>query len=324
MNDKNAMSITSNDVKLFKHLDSLQALQNGQSSPVMLHISPTNLCNMKCSHCCFFGRNRTQNLSLDIIQAAVDSFSKYGLKSLELTGGGEPTLYPEMGALMEWLKETGWPVGMNTNALSIHNVPTWDAFRWVRVSLNILNVESDADDFLRNVRFIQDTGTRVTACYIVSKDYTDESIERVLRFADTERIPTRLAPDCIQKKPDIAKLIQRLEDSFGNDLCESEFVFLSSFNVYLEDRQDDRCYLHLLKPFLYTDGWIYDCPSSELSYENNRTMKPKFRVCKWDQIHDHYKWPPKPRHQTCHYCKYAEQNRILRAVLERTQDNEFC
>ena len=41
-------SYTSNTVKLLKHMDKLQELQKGRSSPIMVHMAVTNKCNLNC------------------------------------------------------------------------------------------------------------------------------------------------------------------------------------------------------------------------------------------------------------------------------------
>ena len=43
-----------------------------------------------------------------------------------------------------------------------------------------------------------------------------------------------------------------------------------------------------MKPFLFTDGYVYACPSAELSIENNYNYVPEsqFAVCDIDGIED--------------------------------------
>ena len=65
-------SITSNEVKLFKHLDRLQDIQNRIIRPVLLHLSTTNKCDSDCMHCCFSERDKSLEMDYsDTINAVI-------------------------------------------------------------------------------------------------------------------------------------------------------------------------------------------------------------------------------------------------------------
>jgi len=325
----NALSVTSNVAKLFKHLKELGRIQQGVLCPPMFHISPTNLCNMNCGHCCFSNREKSLSIGYDDLCDALSSiFSISGgcVKAIELTGGGEPTLYEQINRLIREIKGHNDPaIGMNTNALSVKRVGSgeYGMLDWVRVSLNILSNPRWNEKFEENVRYLIDHTKKVTACYIVpQKNPSYDGLKRAVEFANKLNIPTRIAPDCIQSLDGIKQLIQRIGmTSVGID---NELVFLSDFNVYLEERQNGHCYMHAVKPFLYTDGWVYACPSSELAVENDRTMQPEYRVCHMTRIKQYYSKPLEVRHHACSYCKYAEQNAIIDLLFAETENNEFC
>ena len=77
---------TSNHVKLLKHLDRLQLIQDGKRpSPVMFHMSPCNACNLTCSFCCYANRNLKQMLTLDQAKKAIDSFHELGTRGMEFS-----------------------------------------------------------------------------------------------------------------------------------------------------------------------------------------------------------------------------------------------
>ena len=56
--------------------------------------------------------------------------------------------------------------------------------------------------------------------------------------------------------------------------------------------------IYMVKPFLFTDGYIYACPSAELSIENNYNYVPEsqFAVCDIDGIEEFYAQGPTLRH----------------------------
>jgi len=324
-NQNQKFSITSNEVKLFKHMDNLKSLQQGNVRPVMFHISPTNKCNMGCSHCCFSGRVKHLKIPFPSLKSAIDQMAKLGVKSIELTGGGEPTLYEEINELIAYMKKKGFSIGINTNGLSINKVEDWGLFNWVRVSLNVLDLPSkEFEKFNNNVRFLK-SKTKVTACYIASNGVDETKLRRVVKFAKSHKLPTRIAPDCIQQKGEIRALIDEIRTILTiGDLLDNDYIFLSDFNIFLGERKDNVCMIHMIKPFLYSDGWVYACPSSELAVENDRTMNPEFQICRMERILEYFVSRFEVKHFNCSYCKYTNQNNLLDAVVQETDDNEFC
>ena len=68
----NKYSITSNRVKLFKHLKKLQVIQRGIQAPILLHLSLTNKCDSNCIHCCFSEREKNLSLPFDLAVKAIE------------------------------------------------------------------------------------------------------------------------------------------------------------------------------------------------------------------------------------------------------------
>jgi len=78
-------SFTSNTAKLLKHLDKLKVIQDGGTpSPVMVHISPCNPCNLTCSFCCFANRAMKEMLTLEQVKKALYAFRTLGTTGMEM------------------------------------------------------------------------------------------------------------------------------------------------------------------------------------------------------------------------------------------------
>lgn len=321
----NKFSITSNDIKLYKHLDRLQLLQNGVASPVLLIISPTNKCNLNCDSCCFSDRDKSLELDYEYLKDCLIQFKNLGIKSVELSGGGQPTLYKHINELIDFIyDDLKLDLGMNTNVISLSPIiDQANKFKWIRLSLNFLDVNmfrasSFIDKVEKQINLLQ-SSTNVTACYVVSKNLRTMHLKEVISFAEENKIYTRLAPDCIQKQEGILNLIEEIKP-FVKD---SEYCFVSDFNVYFNERVDNFCAMHFLKPFLFTDGFVYVCPSFELAEENTKDVSDKFRVCKGNEAYKYYSENFEIFNHSCSYCKYAKQNEILYSVLKETDFNNF-
>ena len=80
-------SFSSNLTKMLKHMDKLEAIQQGKPpSPVMAHISLTNACNLTCSFCCFANRDISEKMPTEMVLKALDSFRAIGVTGVEFTG----------------------------------------------------------------------------------------------------------------------------------------------------------------------------------------------------------------------------------------------
>ncbi len=317
----NPYSITSNEAKLFKHLDSLQSIQKGVPKPVMLLISPTNRCNSNCAHCCFKDRDKSLEQDLEYIETVVTQFNALGIKSVEYTGGGEPTMYHHINKLIDFCDNLLLQQGMNTNCLGV--VENLVKLKWLRVAMNVFDSGNDKmiDMFKDNVSSLLGH-VKITSCYIVAKEIGLDNIGKVIDYANKMNITTRIAPDCIQEKKGIKRTIHDIKNIL-KIRTDNEYCFCSDFNVYLDKRPNDFCAMHLLKPILYTDGYVYVCPSSELDINNGRDLIKKYRVCRGDESYEYYNKGITAFHHDCEYCKYAKQNELLYYLLMETENNAF-
>jgi len=311
-------SHTSNTVKLYKHLDRLVKLQSGVVSPIMVHLSPTHKCQMHCAHCCFKNRHdKTLEMPLEVMIEGINQFYVLGTRAVEITGGGEPTLYSHINETITFLNSLGMHMGINTNALESQRVEHWECFDWVRVAFNAL-------DFYDNINIdpIRKSGAYISGCYIWNDLTTLETFKKIVAFASEHKIVCRIAPDCIKSLKEIDQAVESVREivkEFGN-----EYVFLSDFNIDTY-RHNNNCYLHLIKPFFYTDGFVYPCPSMELAHEHDYQVNHEYRVCRYDDVLNFYRNDAlNIPERTCSYCKYAKQQIVLEEVLTETTFNEFA
>ena len=132
---------TSNHVKLLKHLDKLKKIQDKKPpSPVMVHISIINACNLTCSFCCCANRPIKDRLPKEKVMQALDSFHRIGVKGLEFTGGGEPTLHPDFIEIVKYAHSLGFKMGLVTNGAMIGQKrkikkEVIELFTWVRLGM---------------------------------------------------------------------------------------------------------------------------------------------------------------------------------------------
>ena len=349
-------SYSSNLTKLLKQLPKLQNMQEGKpASPVMAHMSITNYCNLTCSFCCFANRDISEKMPTEKVFQALESFKQIGVTGVEFTGGGEPSIHPHFKEIVHYAKDLGFSLGICTNAARFGmdrpiKKDIVELFDWVRMGMYGFYEGYDYD-----LRIFEGTNCKPSAAYVwdenldtsknpnIKGDWSDVKNKRVLskKFQTTEnfirmldwveenKIPCRIAFNAIKDVKETAKDIETIRGiihSYEKDRGRKlQSAFLSDFN-FKGERRNDHCYMHMVKPFLFTDGYIYACPSAELSIENNYNYVPEsqFAVCDIDGIEEFYSKPPTLRHHACHYCKYAMQNELIDDVLTDTIHNDFA
>ncbi len=345
-------SYTSNHIKLLKHMDRLLEIQNRKSiRPIMLHVSPINACNLTCSFCCFANRDLTERLSLEQMKDCISQFRELGLSGVEFTGGGEPTLHPQFNDIVEFCYKLGLAVGLCTNGARLGKVENWEHFSWVR-----LGMYGFYEGYEYDLQPLREKGVEISAAYVwdeawkssknpnitglwqsskkkVKTKVLQESSKffEMLTWVENEKIPTRIAFNAIKDislvKKDINTIRGQLKE-YETLRGPLEHAFLSDFN-FKGERRNDHCYMHLIKPFLFTDGNVYVCPSAELSVENNTNVNEEFKLCSWDKVSETYGQIVKSglgyrRNHGCKFCKYAMQNELIDDIMIPTIHNEFA
>lgn len=145
-------SFTSTGEKIFYHQELLEKLRNGSGMPVSAWIAPTDVCNAKCSFCSV-GERAGDVLPFGVIMGFVDQLHALGLKSVTLSGGGNPLLYKckltgkDITDVIDYVHGLGIQVAMITNGMRMQTYEdgrtswvnmrpeTLDKLTWCRISM---------------------------------------------------------------------------------------------------------------------------------------------------------------------------------------------
>ena len=349
-------SFTSNHVKLLKHMDRLQLIQSGQRpKPVMFHMSPCNPCNLTCSFCCFANRNLKEMLTKEQMIKAVDQFAELGVLGMEFTGGGEPTLHPDLDFMIEYIYNKGIKIGMVTNGSRLRKVKNWHMVEWVRIGMYGFDEGYDYD-----LSVFDGLPTRISAAYVwdgaletsnnpnvtgqwadptnktgkkmlAKARYKEENFIRMIKWVEEKKIPTRIAFNAIKDTKETAKDIEQIRGILNKYEAENgplKHAFLSDFN-FKGTRRNDHCYMHMVKPCVFTDGNVYVCPSAELAPEMGYHVHQSLKLSDIDGILDFYNTQVggadvTRRHHACSFCKYAYQNELIDDIVTETEHNQFA
>jgi organic radical activating enzyme len=243
-----------------------------------------------------------------------------GLKAVIVTGGGEPTFYPQFNTLVNWLKEKNLKLGLITNGTNDicgkEKVNVWDDFNWIRVSLNFLNGK------LREVKVPQIKGDLGFSMVFQKQD--PEVFKQVRNVADNLKAKyVRILPDCTLSEADMKKeydniheIVDKLNDNrfFVQDKIPAQAVL-------------PECHQSHLRPFLQATGQVAPCDCFMLNKNENgeafRELIDKFDVLSdpgnplsyVDYLEGRYKPNFNPQHD-CNGCAFVENNGILQSLVD--------
>ncbi|MEZ4667558.1 MAG: radical SAM protein [Anaerolineae bacterium] len=117
--------------------------------PITFEVWPSLTCNARCPLCTYALNNarleadRSENLfvaDVSTYKRIFESFRQAGVHSLIITGGGEPTLHPQVADLLSHAYRLGFAWGMFTHGLNLTEKLIHDFLacepRFIRVSVN--------------------------------------------------------------------------------------------------------------------------------------------------------------------------------------------
>ena len=104
--------------KYLNHLDRLISVSQGDytTPPVQVEVDPICVCNFRCAYCRSFNDLDAKHLwSKDFYENIFYDLKSGGVKSVTISGGGEPTLHPDIEKILFHCKKAGLMSALITN-----------------------------------------------------------------------------------------------------------------------------------------------------------------------------------------------------------------
>ncbi|MFO0752762.1 MAG: radical SAM protein [Thermodesulfovibrionales bacterium] len=157
--------------KLLHHGELIQAVKRGEAAPpAQVTFGITNICNHRCPYCYPKGRyaerDRAQ-MDTSRTLALLDEISDMGVKVIQITGAGEPSIHPGFREIVKKADRTGLRSGfvMNGSGLSLSDVDLFGCADWIRFSVDAATGATyerihGADSFHKVLSLIESLATR--------------------------------------------------------------------------------------------------------------------------------------------------------------------
>lgn len=107
-----------------------------RTEPITAELFLTDYCNLKCGYC-RYGHKSGRYMTFEHFVMFAEKLVRMGVRSLILTGGGEPLLNPHFDKITTWLDRNNIRYGVNTNLTK----PIYANADYVKVSIDTGNEE---------------------------------------------------------------------------------------------------------------------------------------------------------------------------------------
>lgn len=323
INMNNLDIYTSTGEKYSRHPDMINALRNGVGRPQSLQVALTNRCNLKCVFCSVAERELKQEWDYEELLKAIEAFIACGIKTIEFSGGGEPTLHPDFWGFVLHARRKGLKMGLITNGLRLKDFQhdSLALFDWIRISMVALDYQETIelpDRFPDNVT--------IGMSYVVGqKEYQGKRTHWQSDYGQLMKIReyaikynakfVRIVPECFSDETEM----NEMHEHYKNVI--TPFLFQPK-----RQKQAEHCWMDAVKPWLHVDGYVYPCNSVSLNTHANRDFHPGWRTCHWKHIRQYYNEYKdsyiKVAH-LCDRCTFTQNNDVIKDLLNPIEHEEF-
>jgi cyclic pyranopterin phosphate synthase len=297
----------------------LEFIDTGNTAPVLVEVDPSNACNHACNFCLssyihFEKYKGTEAFSRavmpkDMLMKLCEDFVEMGVRAVNWTGGGEPTLNRHLKDAIAYCGENGIKQGMFTNGTLFDR---WDMFEtmvdhmtWVRISVDagtketyngvrVAKAKQDWDKMVSNLTKLIETNKQkgnkidIGVGFVISPDTYHEIVDYANFFKDFDLKYCQYKPEVvIREDGGVQRDLEFWRDEVGPLLEEAEQILGDKFHVNgykLEDLVEDRenfgrnykkCLGSQISPCIGADGHVYVCT-------NHRGWKQYSYGCMYD------------------------------------------
>jgi len=347
--------------KIFHHPERVEKLRCGEHPyPVSIRMVLSDLCNHNCHFCTFRMEgsftnklfvgtdkkgNKTMNparfLSKDKSLEIVEDCKNMGVKSIEFTGGGEPTVHPNHIQIFNSVLDNGMSFGLITNGAVFRKGFEDVVLRgtWCRFSLDAGNSktyssvrevpEPTFQKVLDNIKKLtkkkREIGSQTTIG--VSFIVTDQNYNEIY---DAARIVSKLGVDYFRVgyyRTDDGftagdfEISKKLIDKSINDFSTKDFKVLDRYTTSSKNMDGppdyEFCGYQHVSTWIAADYNVYRCCVT--SYDKHGligSLKNQSFKDLWDSDVKRKKFD-KFNARSCSQCIYNDKNRAINYLLEK-------
>jgi radical SAM protein with 4Fe4S-binding SPASM domain len=270
----------------------MQIVKGEVPTPEVVEIFPTNYCNFHCPHCRFKHHHAGASafMSFELIQRLLAELAQREVRTLELSGGGEPLVHPHIAELFDCFIQGRFKVGLITNGYAFVNRPDLQekaarCCSWIRFSIDAFSSPTyrrvhggKALEYGGLRRAIMDLRKRASGWpqvgvkILISKlNATDVPLaisEAARMGVDYLQLKFLGSPQALALNPqEIERISDQVREQMGSNHHGS--LRIDFLPPYLGAPGSEKCLMTFLHPVIDWDGEVYVCAFFEHRKQNH-------------------------------------------------------
>jgi MoaA/NifB/PqqE/SkfB family radical SAM enzyme len=290
--------------------------------PVHIQFLPTNKCNLNCKFCSCSERDKTQEIDFALAKKIIDKCKQLGTKSVTITGGGEPLLYSNFSALIEYFQKKEIKIGLVSNGLLLHRTEpeTLSKITWCRISNS--DERSFDDVYKKRLSNVINAALGVDWAFshVVSASPNVDEIAKIINFANAHHFThVRLVADLFQPQ---SVDMERLKTKIVKKGIDDSKVIYQERKAYTKGGD---CFIGFLKPLIGADAKVYACCGVQYALEQpSRSLPEDLCLGSALDMENIIARSSEPLNGAiCSKCYYMNYNILLKGLLKEIDHKEF-
>lgn len=350
--------------KAAHHAGKIAQLRSGeQIVPSFVEIMWSDLCNHNCHFCAYRMENYTSNkwfgekdpltgivnnnpnrmIPYEKVIEIIDDLKDMGVKAIEVTGGGEPTVHPKHREMLSYALEKGFEIGLVTNGTLLRDGmdDIISQMKWVRVSVDAAKASTYArmrevpeaffDKTIENIKKIVEAKKRrgsdlvVGVGFVVTRENYSEICHAVKLFSgigvDNVRLSAMFSKDNAGYFDGIFKEISDAAADAVREYSTPEFRVFNLVGDRLQDLEQENpdyefCAFQQFQCIIGGDQNVYRCcntaynPVGYLGTIKDKRFKDfwlsKEKMGKIEEFNA----------KSCERCMFNNKNRYINYLIE--------
>ena len=327
------------------HLEKIAKLRRKQDIvPTHLQLIISDLCNQDCHFCAYrmeggFStelfpeggkKNPARFIPIDKAIGILDDAAALGVKAIEFTGGGEPTVHPQWAAIISHAQGLGLKTGLVTNGTRIGGqAELLSKLTWLRISLDAGNELTYAairqsklwDKVLENIRYAASiSGPLLGLGFVITLENFHEVVDACILARELKVPYVRLSAMFSHKGAAYYEGVEEGIRSYireAKNLETAEFKIVDFFGARVEDLRleapdYDFCGYQQFVLYIGGDLKVYTCCTNAYTRKGEIGDLKKMGLYEW--VRDTRRYDFNAR--SCHHCQFNDKNRLINYLID--------